>query len=185
MPDARIVQAVKANATLLVVLGIAMIFFGVLALCAPLVAGLAIEYMIGVLVLAGGIAQCFFAFKANTFGGGLSSFAWGLLSVIVGGLLISEPLTGLGILTLLLIAYFFVTGVCEIALAFQVKPEPGWPFPLISGLISLLVGILLWSEWPLSGAWAIGVLVGIKLLFTGSALMQLGLAARRLAKAAA
>ena len=70
-----------------------------------------------------------------------------------------------------------VSGVSEMVYAFQVRPAKGWVAVLISGMLALLLGILIWRQWPLSGTWAIGVLVGVKLLVYGAALAVLGIAA--------
>jgi uncharacterized membrane protein HdeD (DUF308 family) len=63
-------------------------------------------------------------------------------------------------------------------LAFHMRPVAGWGWTLASGISALVLGVMIWSQWPVSGAWAVGLLVGIKIMFTGSSLMGLGFAAR-------
>jgi len=94
-------------------------------------------------------------------------------------MLLGRPVFALLSLTILLAAYFFVAGIFEIVFAFQLKPEKGWGWMLTSGAMSLLLGIMIWRQWPVSGAWAIGILVGIKLLFAGMTMISVGSAARR------
>jgi uncharacterized membrane protein HdeD (DUF308 family) len=71
-------------------------------------------------------------------------------------------------------SYLLATGVLEIIVAFQLKPADGWGLLLFNGFVTLVLGILLWRQFPLSGAWAIGVLFGIKMIFTGWAFIFIG-----------
>jgi len=86
----------------------------------------------------------------------------------------------LAALTLILMAYLLATGILEIVVAFQLRPADGWGLELFSGAVTLLLGILLWRQFPLSGAWAIGILFGIKMVFSGWAFVFIGRAARKL-----
>ena len=94
----------------------------------------------------------------------------------------ANPLLGLSILTLILIGYFVADGMVKIMYAFKHKPEPGWGWVLVSGIITLLLGLVLWRDWPLTGAWAIGVLFGINLIFDGWAMIFTGSAIRGVMK---
>ena len=138
--------------------------------------------VVGALLLVGGIAQLVFAFQAGSFGEGLLTFILGALTVVAGAIVIAQPGVGLATLTLFLAAYFIIEGIFEAIWAFQIKPVSGWGWSLFSGIVSLLLGIMIWSQFPLSGAWAVGVLVGIKLIFSGWTLIILGGAARSRAK---
>lgn len=92
---------------------------------------------------------------------------------------------GLQFLTLLLAFYLVLEGVTEVLLAFQMRPVAGWGWTLASGVAALVLGAMIWNQWPVSGAWAVGLLVGINLLFTGSSLLGLGMAARNAGQSAA
>jgi len=74
-----------------------------------------------------------------------------------------------------------VTGALEIIVAFQLKPAAGWGLELFNGIVTLILGILLWRQFPLSGAWAIGVLFGIKLIFSGWAYVIIGRSVKKTA----
>lgn len=174
-------KEVKESALLLIILGIGMIILGILAMGAPIVTGVAVGILVGVLIIAGGLAQAVYAFKAKSWGSGTVGVLLGGLSVLCGILMLGHPLFGLAFLTLLLAAYFVVDGIFEIAFAFRLKPLQGWGWTLISGIVSLLLGILIWRQWPLSGVWAVGLLVGINILFSGWSLVALGMAGRRMA----
>ena len=81
-------------------------------------------------------------------------------------------------ITLILVAYLVATGLFEIITAFQIRPAPGWGWELFNGIVTLLLGIMLWRQFPLSGAWAVGVLFGIKMIFSGWAFVFIGRAVK-------
>jgi uncharacterized membrane protein HdeD (DUF308 family) len=164
----------KQGSRRLTILGIAVVILGVLSLLAPLVTGLTISVLVGVLLLAAGVARMVWAFGAGSFGRGLLAFLLGALSVGAGLLMLSRPLLGLATIALVLAAYFVVDGVVEIVAAFRARPRRGWGWLLFGGIASLLLGILIYEQWPISGVWAVGVLVGIRLLFAGWGMIGLG-----------
>ena len=158
--------------------GILTIVLGLLAIAAPLVAGMSVAFLVGLFVLAGGVARMVWAFQAGSLGKGLLGFAIGALTLVCGVVLVSDPLVASGVLTLLLAAYFLVDGGLEIVAAFQVRPASGWGWLLAGGILSLLLGLMAWQQFPLSGAWAIGVLLGFKLLLVGMIMISVGPASR-------
>ncbi len=181
-PSQELPQAVKKGASWIVGLGILTILLGMFAISSPLFAGVAIQYFVGATILVGGIFQLLHAFQGNGQRKPVFAFLSGLLAVICGGLMFAKPLLGLSILTLILIGYFVADGLVKIMFAFKHKPESGWGWILISGIITLLLGLMLWRDWPLSGAWAIGVLFGINLIFDGWAMIFTGSAVRGVMK---
>jgi len=179
----EIAESVKGNATILFIMGIATIFLGVLAMMCPLVSGAAVSMLVGFLLIAAGVARSIFAFKAESWGKGILAFVLGALTVIIGGVMLARPLLGLASLTLVLAGYFFIDGLFEIFGSFKLKPTQGWGWMLFGGIVSVLLAVLIMRQWPVSGAWAIGILVGIKLIFTGTAMTMLGSVGRRAAGA--
>jgi uncharacterized membrane protein HdeD (DUF308 family) len=172
--ESGLVDAIRKNARLAFFTGIIMLICGVLAVGSPLAAGVYVMIFVGAMLAVGGIAQCFLAFKAGAFGRGLMIFIIGALTGIAGFYLMSQPVEGLVSITLLLAAYFIVTGIFDGIAAFQVRPESGWGWMLFNAIVTLLLGIMIWRQFPLSGAWAVGVLFGIKLIFSGWALIFIG-----------
>lgn len=154
--------------------GIVTIVLGILAMAAPMVAGMSIALLVGFLVLVAGIVRMLWAFQAVSLGKGLLVFAIGLLTLLCGVAMVTDPLLATGLLTIFLAAYFLVDGAFEIAAAFQLRPAPGWGWMLFGGVLSVLLGLMIWQQFPLSGAWAIGVLLGIKLLFVGMIMVSVG-----------
>ena len=179
---APVAKMVKKDSTALMIFGVITIILGVLAMMAPLMAGIAIALSVGVLLILGGIMRTLFAFKCKSWGKGVLVFLLGLLTLVVGFYMVSRPGAALVTLTLFLAAYFVVDGVFEIIEAFDLKPIQGWGWMLFGGVVSILLGIMIWRQWPFSGAWAIGVLFGIKLIFAGWAMVGIGGASRSMAR---
>lgn len=157
-----------------VVFGLATIILGVLCIFAPGFTGLGVTVLVAILLIAAGIARLIFAFKAGSFGKGVLTFLLGGLSILCGIVMMARPLLGLASLTLVLAAYFVVDGIVEMVAAFKIKPLKGWGWMLFGGIASLVLAGLIIYEWPFSGQWAIGVLIGIRLIFAGSAMIALG-----------
>ena len=174
-------KTVKQGGGMLIALGIALVILGFLAVGAPLFTGLAVAITVGVFVVATGVLEVVMSFKARSWGKGILGTILGVLSVVCGALMIAHPLMGLGFLTLLVASYFFVHGIFEVIEAVQLRPAPGWGWSLFSGILTVLLGVLIWRQWPVSGAWAIGVLVGIHVLMSGWAAIMLGTAAKGVA----
>jgi uncharacterized membrane protein HdeD (DUF308 family) len=182
MRDTVGMGAVKTYTSLFTVAGITLLVLGVFSMMAPIVAGVWLALVVGVLVLGSGVTHCVFAFKARSFALGLLSFLLGSMAILCGLLMIAHPLWGLGFLTILLVGYFIAQGVCESIFALQLRRDTeGWGWTLFGGILSIILGVLIWRQWPLSGTWAIGILVGIRLIFTGASMMGFGIAARGLA----
>ena len=161
-----------------VISGVVMVIAGVLAIAAPLVAGVSVMIVLGVLLLVGGLAQCFLAFKAGAFGRGLLMLALGALTAAVGAWTLREPLGALASVTLFLAAYFLVSGVLELFAAFSGEREAGRVWLVFSAIVSMLLGLMLWRQFPLSGVWAVGTLVGIRLVMAGATLIAIGSSVR-------
>lgn len=169
-------DAIKRNTGLTIAAGIVILLMGLFAMGSPYVAGASLAVMVGVMLIIGGISQLVFAIKA---GSGLLSIILGVLTVITGGYMVSNPGAALATLAIFLAIYLIASGILESVVAFQVKPAEGWGMALFSGLLSVLLGLMIWSQYPLSGAWAIGILLGVKLVFSGLSLLMFGIAARR------
>ena len=166
------------------VVGIAIAIAGVLALLAPLAAGLSIGIAVGVLLIASGISRLVFAFKMGSFGTGLLMFLIGVLSIVTGGYMVSRPGMALATITLVLATYLFAEGLFEIIWAFRLRPISGWGWTLFSGIVALALGIMIWRQFPVSGVWAVGTLVGVHMIFGGSSVASVCSAARSAAKEA-
>lgn len=161
-----------------VVFGIILVSLGVFAVMAPLFSGITTAVLVGMLLVAGGVVEGIYAFQAPSFGKGVLRFLFGAVTIVAGVLMLSQPGRGLGALTMILIAYFIASAIVDVVLAFKIRPEEGWGWTLFSGIVTLLLAIFLIAEWPVSGLWAVGIYVGVRLLLHGWMLMALGTAGK-------
>jgi uncharacterized membrane protein HdeD (DUF308 family) len=181
-----ITQSVREHWVLFLVEGIILLVLGVLAIIVPMLATLAVAIFIGWLFLISGVVGLITTFWARHAPG----FWWSLLSAVLGiaagVVLLAWPVTGAVSLTLLLIVFFIIEGVASIMYAFEHKRELSgrWGWMLVSGIIDLILAAIIWAGLPGTAAWALGLLVGINLLFGGGAMVGMALHARSEAPAA-
>ncbi len=160
-------------------LGIVFVIIGLLAIAIPGPFSLGIEMFLGWLFLFGGIFQVLTAFRTIGTKGWLLGLVTGLLACTVGVLFIMQPFRGVGILTIVLAGYYLFDGVSKIIFHFTNPEIPGNKWGFINGIFGIIIAALVWSEWPLSTAWFIGLLVGVNMLFYGIALISLASACKR------
>jgi uncharacterized membrane protein HdeD (DUF308 family) len=160
-------------------LSILMILAGVLAIVLPPVAGFAVLLVVAWLLMFSGAFHFVFAWHTRTAGGMVWELLLGILYFAVGVYALLHPAAGLASLTLLLAAYLFAEGVLELVLGFRLRPMRGSAWLLLDGVVTLILGILIWRTWPSSTEWVIGTLVGISMLFSGVSRLGISLAARR------
>jgi uncharacterized membrane protein HdeD (DUF308 family) len=153
-------------------LGIAWIVLGLLAILVPFAAALAIDVLIGWLLLLGGAAQAVHGFRVRPWQGSLLAVLWGLLSLGAGLMLLLNPPSGVFALTVVLAALLLSEGVAKLLLGFRVRPHESSGAFLLSGGLSLALGLLLVLGLPGTATWAIGTLVGINMLFGGFAIFR-------------
>jgi uncharacterized membrane protein HdeD (DUF308 family) len=162
--------------------GIVMLVLGLLAIAVPEIASLAIAILIGWLFFIGGIFRTLSLLQHR----GMPGFAWSLLTallaIVLGVILLFRPIAGVLTLTIVLVAFFIIEGVAAILLAIEHRRHlPSWGWVLLSGLVDLLLAYLIWDGWPSSAGWAIGLLVGINMVFVGLSLIMTAIAARTMA----
>ena len=168
------------NAGWMVTLGVIEIIVGILVIFSPLAGGLAVTMFLGAGLMVGGIARLFAAFGADSFGAGALAFLWGLLVAVSGFYIFTNPGLGLVTLTLVLAIMFFASGLTQTVVAFKMKPAAGWGWMLFGGIVTVLLAFMVWRQFPFSGLWLVGTLVGIHLLFAGMSTVTVGSAARKL-----
>ncbi|HTO54936.1 MAG TPA: HdeD family acid-resistance protein [Myxococcota bacterium] len=162
----------------LLALGISLIVLGTVAISYAEIVTLASVVFFGALLAIGGVIEIAHAFRVRSTSGALLHVLAAVLSIVAGFLMMTEPLTGSLALTVLAAAYFLVSGAFRIAAALSVDlPHRG--LAVFGGIVSLVLGLLVWSEMPGSALWLIGTFLGIDLLFRGWWAVTLALALRR------
>lgn len=164
---------------MLMMVGIALVLLGALLLVSPVAFIGAVVRLVALVLIVTGVAQLIQGFRGGQVAHTLVSAILGLIVAGVGVLVWLNPEAGSALLTTLLMIFFLVHGLYKLSSAIRYRNLRGWFWMLLSGLLSLVFVYLLWKQWPLSGAWAIGVLVGLDLLITGFCMIILAGAARR------
>lgn len=172
-------QDFRQNWGWLLALGIVWIILGVIALVDSIAATIASMLVFGWVLLIAGIVEAVQAFRHRRGGHLFLHVLEAVLSFVVGLMLLRHPLAGALVMTLLLAAYFIVAGIFRIVAALSIR-SPQWGWALGNGIITLILGILVWAQWPVSGLWIIGLFIGIDLIVTGWTRVMLALTARKL-----
>lgn len=150
-----------------IIVGILLIIAGLLAILVPFIAGIAVTAVIGWLLLIAGVAHFFYGWHSRGTGAILWQVLIGFLYWYVGFYLIFHPARGLVTLTFLLAFYFVFEGIMELILYFRLRSSHRSGWFLADGIITLLLGALIWAHWPFSSVWVLGTIVGISLLISG------------------
>jgi uncharacterized membrane protein HdeD (DUF308 family) len=161
----------------LLILGIVLIVFGTLAVVVSFVATLVSVLAFGWLLLVTGVLEVVYAFQQERWGGTALHVVNGALSLVAGFLLLVNPAAGAVVLTLLMAMFFMIGGLFRIVIALATRlAHRGWL--LLSGIVTLLLGILIWRQLPGAAIWVIGTFVGVDMLLIGWSWVMVALAAR-------
>ncbi len=165
----------------LLALGIVLILLGTTAICLPLLATIEFVMILGILMLMAGVMLIVSAFHAGRWGGFMLNLMIGILYVVSGFLILENPVEGAAGLTLLMAIFFLTTGLFRVTIALLERFQ-GWGWVLLNGGINILLGVVIWRQFPVSALWIIGLLVGFELLFNGWAWVMLALTVRQMSK---
>jgi uncharacterized membrane protein HdeD (DUF308 family) len=170
---------IPAGTSALTLMGILLIIFGVLAIGTPAVAGKAVVMVIGAVLLLAGVVQIVSGLRSEGWSNMLLPLILGVITSLCGLGLLGEPWIGMKFIALLLAIFFVMEGVWKIIASFSYRPASGWLAILVSGILTLVLGVLIWRQWPVSGLWAVGILVGVDLLMTGISMVALAATVRQ------
>lgn len=159
--------------------GIAFVSLGAMAFGYSVLVTLASVFVLGWALVFGGLFQAIHAFKVSQWNGFLLELPLAILYMVVGLVMVAHPEAGAMSVTLLIAAFFLVGGLFRIFAGTMLHP-PGRAWLLVSGVVPLLLGMLIWAEWPASGLWVIGTFVAIDMVFSGTRLIMLALNAHSL-----
>jgi uncharacterized membrane protein HdeD (DUF308 family) len=170
---------VRQASTWSIAWGVLLISFGVLAVGSPFVAAVAVNLVIAWLIVLAGAVHLTVAFHTREAGSLIWRLLVGLAYLFFGVYVIAHPALGVASLTLVLASLFLVEGILNIALFFRMRSMQGSSWVLIDGVITLLLGLMIYTQWPSSSAWAIGTLVGVSMIISGVTRVMLSLAVRK------
>lgn len=161
--------------------GIVFIVAGVFAFLAPFMASLVVTVIVAVGLVIVGVVQIFQAWSVQSWAGFLWQLVIGLILLIGGIAIYFNPVASTFLLTLFVAAMFLAKGIFQIILGFRIRPNDAWGWIVAAGVVAIIVGVLIWMDYPLSGTFALGILAGISLIFTGCSYVAIALAAKRAA----
>ncbi|PSR19346.1 hypothetical protein C8255_02650 [filamentous cyanobacterium CCP3] len=162
--------------------GVVLAIFGVVAITLPIVSTIFVETWVALILASAGATKLFYAYQTRAKGGTLWKVLLGVLYIATGIMLFINPRTGILTLTLLLGSFLLTEGVFELILAFKLRPQQNWTWSLANGIITLLLGAMIWFQFPFDAPWLLGTLVGASILFTGIARIGLSFKAREVLK---
>jgi uncharacterized membrane protein HdeD (DUF308 family) len=167
-----------------VALGIVLVIGGAIAVGAAFSMTVFSVFFLGWLMIAGGILEAIHAFGCKRWSGFFIDLLTGLLYVVVGFMCVANPGATAIALTLLIAMFLIFGGIFRVVIALIMRHQ-NWGWLIFHGAMNLLLGILIWQQWPLSGLWVIGLFVGIDMILNGWTLLMLGLAGKNLPATAA
>jgi len=185
MAEQTPVEVVRHASTWSIVWGVLLIVFGILAVGSPLLAAVAVNVVIAWLIILAGVVHLVLAFHAHRAGSLIWKLLVGIAYLLFGGYLILHPVLGVASLTLVLAALFLIEGILDIVMFFKMRSMRGSSWVLVDGIVTLLLGLMIYTQWPSSSVWAIGTLVGVSMIISGVARVMLSLAVRKTAAAVA
>jgi uncharacterized membrane protein HdeD (DUF308 family) len=172
-------ETVKRYSLWYLVQGVLMVVAGLLAVIYPLIASVAIIYLLGWVLILSGAIQALGLIGARHVPHFWLQLISVVLAILIGLLLLRQPENALVLITALLVVFFMVEGIAKIIFALTIRPFPNWGWVLGSGLVGILLSLILWSQMPVSAQWVLGLLLGIQLLCEGAALTHLAWAVRK------
>jgi uncharacterized membrane protein HdeD (DUF308 family) len=179
MAQSSPVEMVRNASTISILWGVLLIVFGMVAVGSPLLAAVAVNALVAWLIVLAGVVHLMLAFRAHQAGSVIWKVLVGIAYLCFGGYLITHPVLGVATLTLLLGSLFLIEGILNIVLYVKMRPIHGSSWMLVDGIVTLLLGLMIYLQWPSSSAWAIGTLVGVSMIFSGVARVMMSLAVRK------
>ena len=171
------VASLRKSGVWLLILGALLIVVGLVAISSTWIATLATVVVLGILLMIGGAVEILDAFLGRGWRGFWMHLLAGIMYLVLGFLMVQRPLEAAAFFTLMLAVGFFVSGLFRIIVALSERFY-GWGWVLLNGVVTLILGVLIWRGWPETAFWVIGLFVGIDMLFDGWSLVITALTIR-------
>jgi len=172
-------EPLRAKSGWIAALGVVYVIAGVIALGSVVFATVVSVFIVGIMMLIAGVAEVVNAFQIKTWGKFLLWLLLGALYIFAGFVTFENPLLAAAVLTLLLGFSLLASGIMRIVLAFSMKDEMPWIWVALSGVITLLLGLIILAHWPVSGLYILGLFLGIDLIIAGVGWIGIGLGLKR------
>ncbi len=169
----------RAKSGWIVALGAVYVIAGLIALASVAMATVASVLVVGVMMIVAGVAEVINAFQIKSWGKFLLWALLGVLYIVAGFVTFENPLLAAVLLTLMLGASLVASGIMRIILSFSMKRETPWIWVAVSGVITLLLGLLILARWPINSVYILGLFLGIDLIMAGAGWIGLGFGLRR------
>ena len=160
--------------------GLIMFMCGLLAIALPLATSIGIVIVLGWLILLSAVAHLIFAFHSGSIGGVIWKLLLAVFYGFIGFYMVTHPILGVATVTIVLAIFLFCEGVVEIAFYFHIRRAANALWVLFDGIVTLILGYLIWAHWPSNSDWVLGTLIGISLMFSGISRFMLSRAFPRL-----
>src|SRR5262249_9953456 len=176
------IEEVRKHSTWFLVLGIALVIIGIIAIGSAVAMTIVSVMFLGWLLILAGLFEVIHGFRHRPWSGFFINLLGGVLSAVAGVVMVANPALAAVSLTLLIAMMLIVAGLFRLFIAFSTPlHHRGWL--ILNGAISIILGVMIWDSWPASGLWVIGLFVGIDMIFDGWTEIILALGARRLSAA--
>ncbi|HEY7299278.1 MAG TPA: HdeD family acid-resistance protein [Xanthobacteraceae bacterium] len=172
-------EPLRAKWGWIVTLGVIYVIVGIIALGSIVAATAASVFVVGIMMVIAGAVEVVNAFQMKTWGKFLFWAALGVLYIIAGFVAFENPLLTAAVLTLLLGAALVASGIVRIILAFSMQQGTPWIWVVLSGIVTLLVGLIILAHWPVSSLFVLGIFLGVDLVFAGASWIGIGLGLRK------
>ena len=166
-------ETVKRYSLWYLIQGVLLVVAGVLAIISPVIASVAVVFLLGWILIISGVLQGIGLIGASNVPHFWLQLISAVLAILIGVLLLRSPDSSLLIMTMLLIVYFMVEGIAKVIFALTIRPFPNWGWVLASGLVGIILSCILWANMPLTAGWVLGLMLGLLLITEGVALTYL------------
>jgi uncharacterized membrane protein HdeD (DUF308 family) len=179
LDDVAGLEPLRAKSGWIIALGAVYIVAGIIALGSVVLATVATVFVVGIMMVIAGVAEVINAFQIKTWGRFLLWLLLGALYIVAGFITFENPLLAAAILTLFLGIALIASGIMRIVLAFSMQAVMPWIWVLLSGVITLLLGLVIVAHWPVSSLYILGLFLGIDLVLAGASWIGIGLGLKR------
>jgi uncharacterized membrane protein HdeD (DUF308 family) len=169
----------RAKSGWIIALGVVYVLAGLVALGSVVFATVVTVFVVGIMMLIAGVAEVINSFQIKSWGKFLLWLLLGVLYIVAGFVTFENPLLAAAVLTLMLGFALIISGIMRLILAFNMKQEMPWVGVALSGVITLLLGLIIVAHWPVSGLYILGLFLGIDLVIAGAGWIGIGFGLRR------